>query len=210
MLSLGLKDTTWPRFSALTLWVLFRKHGEQRGLGFSLPCTCVVPLYCLLSGFTFNQVRTLDSLFENETLLALVPSPSAAGTPSLALAVGGSLGGRGPGVGLCSPSRGDGAPSGSGGWLASACHCTADFSCSASPVPRRAPSSQNLNSTLLLASGAWNLQRPRKMSKDSRNMCWFYIFVLKILVATEEMETRFSCKIYRCPKAKINWKLPAS
>lgn len=79
---------------------------EQRGLGVSLPFTCVVPLYCLLSGFTFNQVRTLDSLFENETLLALVPSPSAAGTPSLALAVGGSLGGRGPSAAVAGPASG--------------------------------------------------------------------------------------------------------
>ena len=38
----------------------------------------------------------------------------------------------------------------------------------------------------------------RKMSKDSKNMCsnFFFLMFWKTLVATEEMETRFSYKIY--------------
>lgn len=37
------------------------------GTGF-LSLTCEVPMNCLVSGFTFNHVRILDSLLENETL----------------------------------------------------------------------------------------------------------------------------------------------
>lgn len=172
MLSRGLKRQIWPRF--LPLPCGFRLETiVSSGTEFSLPFTCL--FRCpVLSRFSIQPGEILDSLFENETT-GFGLSPSPAGTRACHWCVGW----RGPppaaagtSVGLCPRSRGDGAPSG-GGWAGLSCLTGADFSCSASPSPRRANSAQNLNSTLLQPRGTWNLQRPRKMSKDSKNMCCF-------------------------------------
>lgn len=175
MLSQRVKRQIWPRF--LPLPCGFRLENiVSSGTGFSLPFTCL--FRCpVLSRFPIQPGEVLDSLFENGTTGLVCLLPLLALEPVTGVC-GGSLGGRalrpqqpGPARGFA-PEALMARPLGEAG---PACPCLtgADFSCSASPRPRRANSAQNLNSSLLQPRGAWNLQRPRKMSKDSKNMCCF-------------------------------------
>lgn len=162
VLSLGWTDTVCPIYPPFP-WRLCLENGEQLGLGFSFPFTRLVPMSRLVSGFTFNQGRILDSLLDSEALLALVPSPWPAGTLSLAPPVGGSLGGWGPSTAVAGPASG----------FAPEAEAMARLSLSPPGRPFllgvtrscRANSSRDPNSTLLSAWGAGTLRGPGRCAK---------------------------------------------